>query len=76
MRVPFRIEGFYRILENLTGSNMLVKHLLEPYPRPDEEEWNPGPYYADGGMAAAGKRCYAPWIPPSLQELGRLPKWW
>ena len=63
MRVPFRIEGFYKILENLVGSNALIQHLLEPYPEPDEREWEESPYFIDGGLSIGCKSRYAPWLP-------------
>lgn len=58
-RVPFRIEGFYKILENLVGSNALVKHLLEPYPEQDEET----PYYFSGVSSIGTSKRYAAWMP-------------
>lgn len=62
MRVPFRIEGFYKVLRNLVGSSTLVEHLLEPYP---DELDEPGlsPYHLDGGVSIGQSTRYATWLP-------------
>ena len=70
MRVPFRIEGFYKVLRNLIGSSALVEHLLEPYPE-DELDEQPSPYYFNGGVSIGQSTRYATWM-PNPNQLGKF----